>query len=486
MNYTIIRYILGWVLIFEALFLLLPAGTSLVYHETTFWAWILVAGICLVLGLLMSHRKPSNAELYTRDGYMTVALSWIVMSLFGAIPFVLTGDIPNYINALFEIVSGFTTTGASILSDVEALSHSALMWRSFSHWIGGMGVFVFMMAVLPLIGGSDMNLMKAESPGPSVERLVPHVKDTAKILYQIYLVITVVEAVILIAIRMPVFDALTLTFGTVGTGGFGVRNDSLASYTQAQQTVVAVFMLLSGINYTAYFYLISRKIKEIFKLEEVRWYLLIVAVSVLMIGTNTMRMLGGAKESFHHAFFQVAAIITTTGYSTANFDIWPEMSKTVLVILMFIGACASSTGGGIKVSRFIILLKSVGKEVQTILHPRSIRKIHIDGKAVPHEVIRSTNVFIAIYFVLFMFSVLLISIDEHDFTTNFTAVLAAFNNIGPGLSDVGPSCNFGFFSPFSKIILMLDMLTGRLELFPMLILCAPISWKMRNRNRMRK
>ncbi|MCR5717395.1 MAG: TrkH family potassium uptake protein [Lachnospiraceae bacterium] len=483
MNYTIIRYILGWLLRFEAIFLLLPAATSLVYHETTIWYWLLIAGICLILGLLLSAKKPSNAELYTRDGYMTVALSWIVMSLFGAIPFVLTGDIPNYVDALFETISGFTTTGASILSDVESLNHSALMWRSFSHWIGGMGVFVFMMAVLPLIGGSDMNLMKAESPGPSVERLVPHVKDTAKILYQIYIVITVVEAALLIIFRMPVFDAMTLTFGTVGTGGFGVRNDSIGGYTDAQQIIITIFMLLSGINYTAYFYLISGKIREIFKLEEVRWYLIIVASAVTLITVNTLQSVGSVSRSLQDAFFQVASIITTTGYSTANFDLWPELSKTVLVILMFIGACASSTGGGIKVSRFIILLKGIGKEVQTILHPRSIRKIRVDGKAVAHEVIRSTNVFIAIYFMIFMFSVLLISVDNHDFTTNFTAVLASINNIGPGLNEVGPACNFSFFSPFSKVVLMFDMLTGRLELFPMLILCAPRMHHVRKQRR---
>jgi trk system potassium uptake protein TrkH len=334
-----------------------------------------------------------------------------------------------------------------------------------------------MMAFLPLVGGSDMNLMKAESPGPSVDRLVPHVKDTAKILYEIYIVITLVEIGLLCIFGMPVFDSLTITFGTVGTGGFGVRNDSCTSYTSIQQNIITIFMILSGINYTAYFFLLSKKPKEAFKMEEVRGYLGIIFASVLIISFNTMNLMGGFFNAMHHAFFQVASIITTTGYATYDFDTWPELSKMVLVILMFIGACASSTGGGIKVSRIVILFKTISKELRMIIHPRAVKKIRMDGHVVAHEVIRSTNVFIAVYFVIFFISVLLVSVDEHDFSTNFTAVAATFNNIGPGMAAVGPTKNFDLFSPFSKCVLMFDMLAGRLELFPMLILLTPASWK---------
>lgn len=477
MDYAIVFYIVGWVLKFESFFLMLPLIVSIVYHETTQLAYIGVAIVCYLIGALLTHRKPVHSVLYSREGYMSVALSWIIMSMFGALPFVITGDIPNYVDALFETISGFTTTGASIVPYVEDLTHSGLFWRSFTHWIGGMGVFVFMMAILPLVGGSDMNLMKAESPGPSVDRLVPHVKDTAKILYEIYIVITLVEIGLLCIFGMPVFDSLTITFGTVGTGGFGVRNDSCTSYTSIQQNIITIFMILSGINYTAYFFLLSKKPKEAFKMEEVRGYLGIIFASVLIISFNTMNLMGGFFNAMHHAFFQVASIITTTGYATYDFDTWPELSKMVLVILMFIGACASSTGGGIKVSRIVILFKTISKELRMIIHPRAVKKIRMDGHVVAHEVIRSTNVFIAVYFVIFFISVLLVSVDEHDFSTNFTAVAATFNNIGPGMAAVGPTKNFDLFSPFSKCVLMFDMLAGRLELFPMLILLTPASWK---------
>lgn len=479
MNYKIVFYIVGWVLKFESLFLMLPLIVSVVYREHTQPSYLIVAAVCALLGILLTRKKPVHSVLYSREGYMSVALSWIVISMFGALPFVLTGDIPFYVDALFETISGFTTTGASILPEVESMTHSGLFWRSFTHWIGGMGVFVFMMAILPLVGGSDMNLMRAESPGPSVERLVPHVKDTAKILYEIYLVITLAEIILLCAFGMPVFDSMTITFGTVGTGGFGVRNDSCTSYTSIQQNIITIFMILSGVNYTAYFYLISRKPKEALKMEEVRSYLGIILVSVLIISFNTMKMMGGFFTAMHHAFFQVGSIITTTGYATYDFDIWPELSKMILIILMFIGACASSTGGGIKVSRIVILFKTISKELRMIIHPRAVKKIRMDGHVVTHEVIRSTNVFIAVYFVIFFISVLLVSVDEFDFSTNFTAVAATFNNIGPGMAMVGPTKNFGLYSPFSKIVLMFDMLAGRLELFPMLILLTPASWKRR-------
>ena len=340
-----------------------------------------------------------------------------------------------------------------------------------------MGVFVFIMAILPMMGGSTMNLMKAESPGPSVSKLVPHVKDTAKILYGIYIAITICEATILRALGMPLFDSLTTTFGTVGTGGFGIRNDSIAGYSPAIQITITVFMILSGINYTAYFYILTGKIKELFKIEEVRWYLAIIFGSVAVITWNVRSLYPTFSETLRHAFFQVGSIITTTGYATTDFDLWPALSKTLLVTLMFIGVCAGSTSGGIKVSRILILLKTIRKELSLIIHPRQVKKIRMDGHPVDHETLRSANVFLVVYFVLLLTSMLLISVDEFDFSTNFTSVVTVLNNIGPGLNLVGPTQNFSIFSPFSKFVLMFDMLAGRLELFPMMILLMSSTWK---------
>ena len=477
MNYSIVLYILGCVLKFESAFLVLPALVGLIYREHASVSYLAVAVLCLILGVLLTHKKPRSTNLYTREGFVAVALSWIIMSIFGAIPFVLTGDIPFYVDALFETISGFTTTGSSILTDVESISKASLFWRSFSHWIGGMGVFVFIMAILPMMGGSTMNLMKAESPGPSVSKLVPHVKDTAKILYGIYIAITICEATILRALGMPLFDSLTTTFGTVGTGGFGIRNDSIAGYSPAIQITITVFMILSGINYTAYFYILTGKIKELFKIEEVRWYLAIIFGSVAVITWNVRSLYPTFSETLRHAFFQVGSIITTTGYATTDFDLWPALSKTLLVTLMFIGACAGSTSGGIKVSRILILLKTIRKELSLIIHPRQVKKIRMDGHPVDHETLRSANVFLVVYFVLLLTSMLLISVDEFDFSTNFTSVVTVLNNIGPGLNLVSPTQNFSIFSPFSKFVLMFDMLAGRLELFPLLILFHPSIWK---------
>lgn len=477
MNYSIVLYILGCVLKFESAFLVLPALVGLIYREHASVSYLAVAVLCLILGVLLTHKKPRSTNLYTREGFVAVALSWIIMSIFGAIPFVLTGDIPFYVDALFETISGFTTTGSSILTDVESISKASLFWRSFSHWIGGMGVFVFIMAILPMMGGSTMNLMKAESPGPSVSKLVPHVKDTAKILYGIYIAITICEATILRALGMPLFDSLTTTFGTVGTGGFGIRNDSIAGYSPAIQITITVFMILSGINYTAYFYILTGKIKELFKIEEVRWYLAIIFGSVAVITWNVRSLYPTFSETLRHAFFQVGSIITTTGYATTDFDLWSALSKTLLVTLMFIGACAGSTSGGIKVSRILILLKTIRKELSLIIHPRQVKKIRMDGHPVDHETLRSANVFLVVYFVLLLTSMLLISVDEFDFSTNFTSVVTVLNNIGPGLNLVGPTQNFSIFSPFSKFVLMFDMLAGRLELFPMMILLMPSTWK---------
>ena len=451
MNYSMVLYILGYILQFESAFLMLPALVSLIYQEEAGIPFVITAAICLVLGIVFTHKKPSSSTVYTREGFVTVALSWIVMSIFGAIPFVWNGDIPYYVDALFETVSGFTTTGSSILSDVESLSHASLFWRSFSHWIGGMGVFVFIMSILPLMGGSTINLMKAESPGPSVSRLVPHIKDTAKILYGIYLAITLLEIVILCALGMPLFESLLTSFGTTGTGGFGFRNDSFASFSPAIQNTVTTFMILSGINYTFYFCILSRRIKDAFRIEEVRWYLFLIFASVGMITYNIRPLYANTRDAL--------------------------LSQTILVTLMFVGACAGSTGGGMKVSRLVILFKTIRKELSLIIHPREIRKIRMDGHVVEHSTLRSTNVFLVIYFILLMLSTLIISLDEFDFTTNFTAVVSCLNNIGPGLNRVGPAQNFSIFSPLSKVVLIFDMLAGRLELFPLMILFMPSTWR---------
>ncbi len=476
MNYRVVFYVIGLVLEVEAVFLMLPLIVSLIYRENSWYYYLITAAVCFLVGYFWSRKRPAHETLYPRDGFLTVALSWLVLSAAGAVPFVLTGDIPHYIDALFETISGFTTTGSSILTDVEALSKSGLFWRSFTHWVGGMGVVVFIMALLPMVGASTMNLMKAESPGPSVERLVPHVRDTASLLYKIYIGITLAEILCLLLSGMSVYESLTLTFGTVGTGGFGVLNSSIGSYTSLQQYIIAIFMILSGINYSFYFLLISKKAKDAFKLQEVHWYLIIIAVSVVAITINISSISANLPTAFREALFQVGSIITTTGYSTADFGRWPAFSQTILVILMFIGACAGSTGGGIKVSRIMILGKTIRKELTTIVHPRVVRKIRMDGHPIAHETTRSTNVYIAVYSIILFLSVLLISVDEFDFTTNFTAVVATLNNIGPGLNTVGPACNFAHFSYFSKVILMFDMLAGRLELFPMLVLFAPSCW----------
>mgnify|MGYP000381036246 CR=1 FL=1 len=477
MNAKSIRYILGWILNIEALLMLLPVATAVFYREEEGIAYALVVAVCAAVGALLTYKKPKNPGFYAKEGFVCTALGWILMSVFGCLPFMLTDEIPSFIDALFEMVSGFTTTGASVVVNVEALSHCTNMWRCFSHWIGGMGVFVFIMAILPMMGGSTMNLMKAESPGPSVSKLVPHVKDTAKILYGIYIAITICEATILRALGMPLFDSLTTTFGTVGTGGFGIRNDSIAGYSPAIQITITVFMILSGINYTAYFYILTGKIKELFKIEEVRWYLAIIFGSVAVITWNVRSLYPTFSETLRHAFFQVGSIITTTGYATTDFDLWPALSKTLLVTLMFIGACAGSTSGGIKVSRILILLKTIRKELSLIIHPHQVKKIRMDGHPVDHETLRSANVFLVVYFVLLLTSMLLISVDEFDFSTNFTSVVTVLNNIGPGLNLVGPTQNFSIFSPFSKFVLMFDMLAGRLELFPMMILLMPSTWK---------
>ena len=477
MNTSVIRYVLGQVLKIEGLFLLLPCIVAVIYKESSGFVFLGTALLCALLGILITLKKPSSYIFYLKEGCVTTALSWIVLSIFGALPFCISGEIPSFTDALFETISGFTTTGASILSDVEALSHCMLFWRSFTHWIGGMGVLVFLLAIVPLSGGSNINLMRAESPGPSVGKLVPKMKLTARILYSIYLFLTVLQLVLLLFGGMPLFEALCSTFGTAGTGGFGVLNSSMASYSPYLQWVITIFMILFGVNFNAYYFILFKQFKKAFKLEEVRYYLLIILAATGIIFIDIVDMFDSIFEALTHASFQVASIITTTGFATIDFNLWPQTSKTILILLMFIGACAGSTGGGIKVSRFIVLLKTVKKELHSYIHPRSIKKIQIEGKPVEHDVVRSINVYCITFFLVFCASVLFISFEGKDFVTNFTAVAATINNIGPGLELVGPTSNFGFFSDFSKWVLMFDMLAGRLELFPLLILFHPGMWK---------
>ena len=477
MNYGVIFYILGWIMKAETVFLLLPFTVGLIYGEDNTWNYLITAGICLVIGIVMSWKKPEKGGLYLKEGYFVVALGWIMMSAFGALPFVMSGEIPNYIDALFETISGFTTTGATILADVECISHCTLFWRSFLHLLGGMGVFVFLSGLLPMLGGNSVNLMKAESTGPSVDKLVPRIKDTVKILYSIYLGMGTVEVILLLIFGMDLFSSLTLTFGTIGTGGFGVLNSSIGSYSPAVQWTIGVFMLLSGMNYALYFLLLRRKFKQAFGMEEIRLYLSITLVAVVLIVINLGRFYSTFEETVRYTFFQVSSLITSTGYATTDFDLWPEFSRTILIVVMLMGACAGSTGGGIKMSRMLILFKAARKQIQILIHPRAVKKIKMDNNVVDHDAVRATNAYISIFFAILFISVLIVSIDGHDFTTNFTAVVATLNNMGPGLNLVGPTCNYSFFSGVSKIVLIFDMLAGRLELFPMLLLITPSSWR---------
>ena len=481
MNRSMIRYILGHVMRIECILMLLPCVVALYYKEHQGFYYLLIAGISGLIGCLLTILKPKDTIIYLKEGCIITGLSWIIMSFIGSIPFYITGEIPNFVDALFETVSGFTTTGSSILNNVEALSHTALFWRSFTHWIGGMGVLVFLLAIIPMGGGSNINIMKAESPGPSVGKLVPKMKSSAMILYVIYLVITTIEVIFLLLGGMTLFEALTLSFGTAGTGGFGIMNDSFVSYSPYIQWVATIFMLLFGINFNAYYFILVGNIKSAFKMEEVRAYLLVIAASSLLIFITILDTTKGVLDALNQATFQVASIITTTGFATADFDKWGEVAKFTLFLLMFCGACAGSTGGGIKVSRFLIVGKTIKKELSSYIYPKSVKKIQMDEKPVEHDVIRSVNVYFATFMGLYVISVFLVALEGYDLITNLSAVAATINNIGPGFQLVGPTCNFGFFNDFSKIVLIFDMLAGRLELFPMLILLHPMLWKGRGR-----
>ncbi|MBR0381516.1 MAG: TrkH family potassium uptake protein [Eubacterium sp.] len=477
MNSSMIRHVLGNILKIEGVLMVLPCLVAIVYREKEGLAFLAVAVLCEACGFLMTLRKPRSHVFYFKEGCVATAMSWILLSVFGALPFRITGEIPSYVDALFETISGFTTTGSSILTDVEALSHCTLIWRSFTHWVGGMGVLVFLLAIIPMGGGSHFHLMKAESPGPSVGKLVPKVRYTAQILYMIYIGLTAAEIILLVIGGMPLFDSVAHAFGTAGTGGFGIKADSIGGYSPYLQWVVGIFMLLFGINFNFYYYILLKNVRRAFAMEEVRGYLLIIAASTAYITYSIHKSSMAFGTSLRHAFFQVSSIITTTGFATYDFETWSKSCHVILVMLMFIGACAGSTGGGIKVSRIITMVKTVIKELQSYIHPKSIKKIKMDSRPIEHEVVRATNVFLITFLIIFVISVFLVSLDGNDLVTSFTAVAATINNIGPGLSKVGPTCNFSFFSDFAKFVMMFDMLAGRLELFPLLILLHPAIWK---------
>ena len=483
MNYKMIGFVIGRILVTEAALLVLPLIVALLHGEAAH-PFLIPMALLVLIGLLLGVRRPARTALYARDGLAIVALAWIAVSAFGALPFVISGDIPFYVDAFFETVSGFTTTGASILTEVESLSRGGLFWRSFTHWVGGMGVLVFVMAILPMSDGHGMHIMRAEVPGPTVGKLVSRMSDTAKILYGIYLVLTLVEIVLLLAGGMPLFDACIHSFGSAGTGGFSCRNLSVGAYQNPYfDIVIGIFMLLFGVNFNLYYFLLIRRFRDVFHSEELRSYLLIVAAAVVAITVDIAHLYDSVSTSLCHAFFQVSSIITTTGYATTDFNAWPTFSKGILVVLMFIGACAGSTGGGIKVARVVILVKASYGDMRRMLHPNAVSTVRFEGKPLTDRNLRGVHLFLTVYILVFTVSFLLLSLEQFDLVTTFTALAACINNIGPGLEVVGPMGNFSAFSPWSKLLLSFDMLVGRLEIFPMLLLCAPSIWKRRLSNR---
>ena len=476
MNYSICFYTLGTLLKVEAGLMLLPLMVCFLYGEDPMPFGMVIA-MLLVAGTLLTLRRPKNEAMYAKEGFWIVGASWILLSLFGALPFTISGQIPRFVDAFFETVSGFTTTGASILTDVEALSQGILFWRSFTHWVGGMGVLVFVLAVLPKSDAKTMYIMKAEVPGPTCGKLVARVRHTALILYGIYLALTVILTALLMAGGMPAFDSLVHAFGTAGTGGFGIKGASIGYYDSAYfDTVIGIFMLLFGVNFNLYYFLLLGDFVSVFRSEELRWYLGIVTGAVVLITVNILPQYGTVLRSLRYAFFQVASIITTTGYATADFGQWPMLSQTILVCIMFVGAMAGSTGGGLKVSRAVMLIKMIGKEIRHLLHPRSVNSVRFEGKQVDGATLKSVSSYFAIYMVCMVAVYMLLSLDAFDLETNLSATFACFNNIGPGLGAVGPTASYALYSPLSKIVLSLAMLMGRLEIFPLLLTLSPATW----------
>lgn len=478
MNRKMVFSTLGQLTLSEAALMIAPLIVTLIYGEFKVMASFLVAiGIALIVGSLLYFLfKTENKVIYAKEGFVIVAFGWLIMSVIGALPFVLSGDIPSYIDAFFETVSGFTTTGASILRDVESLSQGALFWRSFTHWIGGMGVLVFIMAILPSISDRSIHIMRAEMPGPIVGKIVPRARQTARILYVIYLAMTVLEIVLLLFGGMPLFDSIVHAFGTAGTGGFGIKNSSIGSYNSYLQWVITIFMFLFGVNFNLYYLIIMKKAKSAIKSGELWAYIAISASAIAIICANTRHLFGSFGETFRTSAFQVSSFITSTGYGTTDFNAWPTLSKTVLIILMFIGACAGSTGGGFKVARIVMLVKMIKQELRRIIHPRAVTAVQFEGKTVDRITLSSVSSYLAIYLAFFIVILLLISFESFGFETNFTATLSCINNIGPIFSQTDPLVSFANYTGFSKILLSFTMLFGRLEIYPLLIALTPSTW----------
>ena len=480
MNKKMIIYILGKMMGVEGLLLLIPALVSLIYHEKSVISFLIVAAILLVIYMVFGRKLPASKQIYGKEGFVIVGLAWILWSAFGALPFVISGSIPYYIDALFETISGFTTTGSTILADIEALPMGISFWRSFTHWIGGMGVLVFVMMITSLDDENAMPLMRAEVPGPEADKLVPKARHTARILYGMYFVLTAAEVVFLLFGGMNLYDALLHAFSTAGTGGFSNRAASVSFYDSAYiDGVITVFMILFGINFNLYFFILLKDWKSILKNEELWAYLGIVGVSIAIITGNILKIYGTVAHAFRYASFQVGSIITTTGFATADYDQWPELSKSILLALMFVGACAGSTGGGIKVSRLLIIVKSIRREVRKMLHPNAVTIIKVNGKKIGQDTLKNVNLYLTCYIIIMIVSILLVSIDNFDFATTFSGVLTTMSNVGPGISKVGPVMNFQPFSAVSKLVFCFDMLIGRLEIFPYLLLLSPELWRRR-------
>lgn len=478
MNRKMVLSTIGKILILEAILMLLPVITCIIYSEFgPLIAFLKTIAIAILLGGgLVALNRTKHQVIYAKEGFAIVGLAWIMMSVIGCLPFVLSGEIPNFIDAFFETVSGFTTTGASIVNNVETLSHGILFWRSFTHWVGGMGVLVFIMALIPKLSDRAIHIMRAEMPGPVVDKVLPRIKSTAKILYLIYVVLTAVLTLFLIIGGMPVFESILHAFGTAGTGGFGVKADSYASYSPYLQWVTTIGMLCFGINFNIYFLILIKKIKSVFKSQELLIYFAIVFVSVGSIALNILPQYSGFNEALRHAGFQVASVISTTGYVTTDFNLWPTFSKVMLLALMVIGGCAGSTAGGLKVSRVVLLFKNITKEFKKLLHPHSVNIIKSDGKQLNTSVIHGVSAYFAVYCFCFIGIFVLLSLDKYGIETNLSAVTACFNNIGPGLADVGPASTYAGYSVFSKLLLSFAMLLGRLEIFPLLIAISPSVW----------
>ena len=468
---------LGLMLKFEAAMLALPAIVAVLYGESCVGAILISAAIALGVGLaLQVLNRPDSSVIYAREGFVTVAMAWLAVSAVGALPFVISGEIPNYIDAFFETVSGFTTTGASILTDVEAMSHGLLFWRSFTHWVGGMGVLVFIMALVPNMSDRSIHIMRAEMPGPVVGKLLPRARDTASILYKIYVAMTLVQIVLLVAGGMPLFESVLHAFGTAGTGGFGIKRDSIASYSPYLQWVITVFMFLFGVNFNLYYLLLARKFRAAAQCSECWYYSAIALASTAMIAINIFPIYGSVADAVRHSAFQVSSIMTTTGYTTADFNLWPQFSKGLLLLLMLVGACAGSTGGGLKVSRAVMLFKMIGGEVRKLLHPRSVSSVRFEGKTVDVATQKSVGNYFAIYIICMAAVWLLLSLDAFDTETNLAATISCFNNIGPALGVAGPAASYAGYSRLSKAVLSLAMLLGRLEIFPLLLTLWPSTW----------